>query len=87
MTASAWTMDPRVRRAIHEDVVCRDLVDAVHDAMESLGATPADLARHLGQSEAHVRAVLTDPLAHPSRDLLNLMTPLGLTMSPTPRTP
>lgn len=80
METSYWALTPRVGDAIQSDVVTRDLVDAIHDAMVARSITAAHLARHLRQTEAEVRALLADPAAHPITDLVRVLRPLGLTV-------
>lgn len=82
MSPETWMMDPKVRDEIAEDVLCRDLVDALHDAMRERGVSPAELAAHLGSEESEVRARLADPLGMPLNQAIRLLTPLGLSLAP-----
>lgn len=85
MNASTWLLDPKVRQAVHQDDVCRTLVDAMHDAMASRGITPSDLARHLGVAEHAIKDSITDPLSLRLSDLVRLLDTLNITLTPTPR--
>lgn len=81
----AWGVEPKLKEAIHDDELCRSIVDAVHDEMANRRVTTADMARHLGTTEDAVRAALSDPVGAPLHDLVRIMTPLGLTLVPSSR--
>ncbi len=85
MDAQTWLLDPKVRQAVHADDVCRELVDAVHDAMASRGITAEALARHLGVAEEAVHQGIVDPMSLRLGDLLRVLDTLGITLSPLPR--
>lgn len=85
MDPHAWLLDPKIRQSIHEDDVCRHVVDAVHEAMTSRGVSPQDLARHLGVPEATIHAGIVDPLSLRVSDLLRVLDALQITLAPMPR--
>ena len=85
MDPHAWLLDPKIRQSIHEDDVCRHVIDAVHEAMMSRGVTARDLARHLGVKEKTIHAGIVDPLSLRVSDLLRVLDTLQITLAPMPR--
>lgn len=82
MSPETWMLDPQVRNEIAEDVLCRDLTDALHEAMQARGVTPAELATHLGADEAQLRSRLADPLRMPLNEAVRILAPFGLSLAP-----